>query len=229
VTAEQLILDLPHRPALGAEDFLVSDCNLGAVRLIDAWPGWQNNIQLLIGPAASGKTHLVRVWQVRSDALAVTPAGTDIAALDFLPEATALVVEDIDRFGYDEKWLFHLLNLARERSLFLLMTSRDVPNRLEIGLPDLESRLNALPAIRIGAPDDTLLKTVMLKHFSDRQLSVEPKVLDFLALHIDRSLAAAALAVAAVDRAALASGNRITRQLVSRALAKDSGEDDESA
>ena len=60
MTAEQLILDLPHRPALGAEDFLVSDCNLAAVRLIDAWPAWRDNVQLLIGPAASGKTHLAR-------------------------------------------------------------------------------------------------------------------------------------------------------------------------
>ena len=224
MTAEQLILDLPHRPALGAGDFLVSDCNVGAVRLIDAWPDWQDNVQLLIGPAASGKTHLVRVWQARSGALAVDPAGADIAALDTLPETSALVAEDVDRGGYDERRLFHLLNLARERNLFLLITSREAPSRLDIALPDLKSRLNALPAIRIGAPDDTLLKTVMLKHFADRQLSVEPKVLDFIALHIDRSLAAAATAVAALDRAAFAAGSRITRQLVSKALLNEAEE-----
>jgi chromosomal replication initiation ATPase DnaA len=75
-----------------------------------------------------------------------------------------------------------------------------------------------LPAVRIGAPDDALLKTVMLKHFSDRQLAIDPKVLDFLALRIERSLAAAAVVVAAIDRAALGSGRKISRQLVAEVL-----------
>ena len=69
-----LVFDLPHRAALGAEDFLVSGCNLAAVRLIDAWPGWQDNVQLLVGPAASGKTHLVRVWQALSGAPSLGPS-----------------------------------------------------------------------------------------------------------------------------------------------------------
>jgi chromosomal replication initiation ATPase DnaA len=218
VTAEQLTLDLPHRPALGAEDFLVSDCNLGAVRLIDSWPNWQENAKLLIGPAASGKTHLARVWQALSGAELLSPDGLDMGALDAMGAGTALIVEDVDRAGYDEKALFHLLNVAREKRVFVLLTARDAPNRFDCSLPDLRSRLNALPAIRIGAPDDALLKTVMLKHFADRQLAIDPKSLDFLALHIDRSLAAAALAVAAVDRAALATGRKISRQLVAEAL-----------
>lgn len=218
MTAEQLILDLPHRPALGAEDFLVSDCNLGAVRLIDSWPDWQENAKLLIGPAASGKTHLARVWQALSGAELLSPDGLDMRALDAMGAGTALIVEDVDRAGYDEKALFHLLNVAREKRVFVLLTARDAPNRFDCSLPDLRSRLNALPAVRIGAPDDALLKTVMLKHFADRQLAIDPKSLDFLALHIDRSLAAAALAVAAVDRAALGSGRKISRQLVAEAL-----------
>lgn len=218
MTAEQLTLDLPHRPAFGAEDFLVSDCNLGAVRLINSWPDWQENAKLLIGPAASGKTHLARVWQALSGAELLSPEGLDMASLETRGEGTALIVEDVDRAGYDEKALFHLLNVAREKRLYVLLTARDAPNRFDCSLPDLRSRLNALPAIRIGAPDDALLKTVMLKHFADRQLAIDPKSLDFLALHIDRSLAAAALAVAAVDRAALASGRKISRQLVAEAL-----------
>jgi len=227
VSEEQLILDLPHRTALGAEDFLVSDCNLGAVRLIDSWPNWAERTQLLIGPAASGKTHLVRVWQALSGAEVVFPETLDIAFLDAIGEGAALGVEDVDRLGYDERALFHLLNAAKEKQLFVLLTARDAPS--EFALPDLRSRLNALPAIRIGAPDDALLKTVMLKQFADRQLSVDPKVLDFLALHVDRSLAAASLAVEAVDRAALASGRKITRQLAARALSVAGPEDEPGA
>jgi chromosomal replication initiation ATPase DnaA len=218
VTLAQLTFDLPHRAALGAEDFLVSDCNLAAVKLMDAWPDWPNQVQLLVGPPASGKTHLVRVWQGRSGAQDLAPADLDMAFIDSLPEGTPLVVEDADRAGYDEKALFHLLNLAREKRLFVLLTARSSPSRWGTELPDLLSRLNAVPVIEIGVPDEALLRTVMLKHFSDRQLDIDPTTLEFLALRIDRSLAAAAAAVEAVDRAALASGRKISRQLVIKAL-----------
>jgi chromosomal replication initiation ATPase DnaA len=219
VTLAQLTLDLPHRAALGAEDFLVSDCNLAAVRLIDAWPDWRDPVQLLIGPEASGKTHLVRVWQARSGAPSLDPARLDIASIDAMGEGTALAVEDADRAAYDEKALFHLFNLAREKRLFVLLTARAAPSRWPCALPDLASRLSAVPVTEIGAPDEALLRTVMLKHFADRQLDVDPKVLEYLALHVDRSLAAAAEAVEAVDRAALAKGRKISRQLVADALA----------
>ena len=114
---------------------------------------------------------------------------------------TGVVVEDIDRGLHDDKALFHLINLAREKGFFVLLTSREVPARVDWTLPDLLSRLNALLPVQIGAPDDPLLKAVMLKHFADRQLDVDPKVLDYLALHIERSLDAAARVVEAVDRA----------------------------
>jgi len=218
VTLAQLTLDLPHRAALGAEDFLVSDCNLAAVRLIDSWPGWQGRVQLLTGPAASGKTHLARVFQALSGARALDPASLDIKLIETASEGTALVVEDADRAPYDEQALFHLLNLAREKGLYVLITARSAPSRWNLALPDLISRLKAVPAAEIGAPDEALLKTVLLKQFADRQLNVDPKVLEFLALNIDRSLAAAAAAVEAVDRLALATGRKISRQLVIEAL-----------
>ena len=101
----------------------------------------------------------------------------------------------------------------------MLLTAQSAPSRWPISLPDLLSRLNAVPAVEIGPPDEALIRAVMLKHFADRQLDIEPKVLTYLALHVDRSLAAAAAAVAAVDRAALATGRKISRQLVIEALA----------
>ncbi len=97
MTLAQLTLDLPHRAALGAEDFLVSDCNLAAVRLIDAWPSWQGHVQLLIGPPASGKTHLARVFQALSGARALEPSTLDIHLIETMGEGTPLVVEDADR------------------------------------------------------------------------------------------------------------------------------------
>jgi len=219
VTLTQLTFDLPHRAALGAEDFLVSDCNRAAVKLIDAWPQWSDRVQLLIGPPASGKTHLARVWQALSGGKALGPDMLRMELIDRMEAGTPLVVEDADRAAFEEKALFHLLNLARENRLFVLLTARSAPNLWHLSLPDLLSRLNAVPAVEIGPPDDALIRTVMLKHFVDRQLDIDPNVLTYLSLHVDRSLAAAAAAVEAIDRAALASRRKITRQLVSEVLA----------
>ncbi|MGE3528418.1 MAG: DnaA/Hda family protein [Methyloceanibacter sp.] len=219
MTLDQLTLDLPHRTALGAEDFLVSACNRAAVKMIDCWPQWPDRVQLLIGPPASGKTHLARVWQALSEARALDAGTLRIDFIDGLGAGAALIVEDVDRAGYDEKALFHLLNLARENQLAVLLTARSAPSRWPVSLPDLLSRLNAVPVVEIGPPDEALITTVMLKHFTDRQLDIDPKVLTYLSLHVERSLAAAAAAVAAVDRAALATGRKITRQLVSEVLA----------
>ena len=219
MTLTQLTLDLPHRAALGAEDFLVSDCNIAAVKLVDSWPKWQESAGLLIGPPSSGKTHLARVWQARSGARFLDAKMLDTKFIDEVREGTPLVVEDADSSAYDERALFHLLNLAREKQLFVLLSARGAPSRWTISLPDLASRLKAVPIVEIRAPDDALLRMVMLKHFADRQLDVDPKVLEFLALHVDRSMQAAAAAVEAVDRLALGTGRKINRQLVVEALA----------
>jgi chromosomal replication initiation ATPase DnaA len=202
-----------------APRLLVSDCNRAAVKLIDAWPQWPDHVQLLIGPQASGKTHLARVWQALSEASALDAETLRMDFVDGMRAGTPLVVEDADRATYDEKALFHLFNLARENGLFVLVTARSAPSRWNVSLPDLLSRLNAVPAVEIGPPDEALIRTVMLKHFADRQLDIDPKVLTYLSLHVDRSLAAAAAAVAAVDRAALATGRKISRQLVAEVLA----------
>jgi chromosomal replication initiation ATPase DnaA len=225
MTLAQLTLDLPHRAALGAEDFLVSDCNLAAVRLIDAWPAWRDHVQLLTGPAASGKTHLARVWQALSGACSLNPDNLGIDFVEAMGPGTPLVVEDADRVAYDAKALFHLLNLAREKWLSVLLTARSSPSRWRVALPDLLSRLNAVPVVAIGPPDEALIRTVLLKHFADRQLDIDPKVLTYLALHVDRSLAAAEAAVAAVDRAALATGRKISRQLVIETLEESASTD----
>jgi chromosomal replication initiation ATPase DnaA len=225
VTLTQLTLDLPHRAALGAEDFLVSDCNIAAVKLIDAWPRWPAPVQLLIGPPASGKTHLVRVWQVRSGAQLLDAKRLDTSFIDEVGDAKPFVFENLDCGDYDERAIFHFLNLAREKLLFVLLTARSAPNRWDISLPDLSSRLSAVPIVEIGAPDEALLRMVMLKQFADRQLNIEPKVLEFLTLHVDRSLQAAAAAVAAVDRLALATGRKINRQLIVEALAGSAASD----
>jgi chromosomal replication initiation ATPase DnaA len=135
----------------------------------------------------------------------------------------ALLVEDLHTGIGSERALFHLLNLAREHSRTMLLTSRVAPGALPVELPDLRSRLRALPLIEIAPPDAALLRAVLVKHFADRQLVVEPHVVAHLALHMEQSMEAAAAIVAELDRAAMASHRRITRGLAGEILARQQG------
>lgn len=226
----QLVLELPHRHAQGAEDFLVSVSNAAAVDLVDSWPAWPLAASLVVGPAGSGKSHLANVWCLRSGAARLSAAVLDDAAVRAFETHPALVVEDIDRGISSEQILFHLLNLAREKRGALLMTSRTAPGEMAVSLPDLRSRLRATPPVLIAAPDEALLRSVLVKLFSDLQLAVEPHVVSYLALHVERSMAAAAQVVAACDRLSLAMQRKVTRAVAAAALGQiDPEGDDEGA
>jgi chromosomal replication initiation ATPase DnaA len=216
---QQLVLDLPHRQALGVEDFLVSSSNEAAVELIDRWPDWPHPACVVAGPEGSGKSHLANVWRLRSGGDVIAASDLTDSFVAALPERSAVVVEDIDRGIGDEQALFHLLNRARESKLSVLFTTREAPGDLTVAIPDLRSRLRALPVVALSAPDEPLLKSVLVKLFSDRQLSVEPAVIDYLSLRMERSMQAAAEVVATVDRLALAMHRKVTRPLAAEALA----------
>jgi chromosomal replication initiation ATPase DnaA len=216
---EQLTLPLGHRAALGADDFIVSESSRDAVAWIDRWPDWPAPGLVIVGPPASGKTHLAEVWRQRSGARAVAAGALGREAVVELAAMRAVVVEDADRSGGDERALLHLFNLLREGGGHLLLTSRSPPARWPLALPDLSSRLAVLPVAALAPPDDAVLESVIVKLFADRQLLVEPEVVRFLANRLDRSFAAVAEAVAALDRAALAHGRAVTVPLVRATLA----------
>ncbi len=217
----QLTLDLPHRPALGAEDFLVSGANAAAVALIDRWPDWPLASALVVGPRQSGKSHLGNVWRLKADAAeAIAATHLAVTAVATLHDRRALLIEDLDLGIGDEQALFHLLNLAREHRYHLLLTSARAPGDLDVALPDLRSRLRALPVVGIAMPDADLLRALLVKLFADRQLTVEPHVIAHLVLHMERSMEAAVRHVEAIDKRALATHRRVTRAMAAEVLAQ---------
>lgn len=225
----QLVLDIVPRPALGAEDFLVSRANEAAIRMIDRWPDWPHWALVIVGPPHSGKSHLAAVWTLRSNAATVPADALTADLVGVLRERGALVIEDLQKGISDEAILFHLLNVARENKLSILMTSQIAPGDLDVRVPDLRSRLRAIPVASIEAPDDELLKALLVKHFADRQLTVEPHVIEQLALRTDRSFAAVADVVAAIDERALAAKRPVTRVLAREVLAEQQQSDDREA
>lgn len=214
----QLTFDLPHLSATGAEDFMVSSANRAASDMIERWPDWPAPAVFLAGPAGAGKSHLASIWMSRSHA--VRCAAPDLAetSVGELIEAPAAVIEDLDRGIGNEKALFYLLNQARDGRLSVLLSARVEPGDLTVTLPDLRSRLRALPVIQIGPPDDALLHALLVKLFADRQLRVGPNVISYLSTHMERSAEAAVRTVAEIDRIALATHRKATPALAGKAL-----------
>jgi DnaA regulatory inactivator Hda len=217
VSRAQLPLELGHRPALSGDDFLVAPCNAEAHAWLERWPDWPAPALCLFGPRGCGKTHLAHAFAERNamaGVATVAAAELDEATLPALLDGRRLVVvEDIDALA-SEAALFHLYNMAREAGASLLLTALHAPARLPIRLPDLRSRLNAAPAVGIGAPDDATLAAVLVKLFADRQLKVSEEVVTYLLGRIERSFAAALGVVAAIDRASLAERRAVTVPLV---------------
>lgn len=224
IADDQLILDLAHLPALGAQDFLVSRSNEAAAAIVERWPQWPLSAVMVVAPPHAGKTHLGNVWRLKSDAISIEASALSEEDVAATIAGAALLVEDLHAGVADERALFHLLNLAREQKLSILLTSRIPPGELQIALPDLRSRLRALPLVTIAPPDEALLKAVLVKHFTDRQLIVEPHTVAYLALRMEQSMEAAATLVADIDRAAMVSHRRVTRALAAEVLAQRQGD-----
>lgn len=213
----QLVLNLGHFAAQTAEDFMVCAGNRLAFEHICAFPDWSAPMALVEGAAKAGKSHLARIWLVQSDGVAARPE--TVEALAAQGGNRPVLVEDIDRAGYDEKGLFHLLNQSMRDTRPVLMTARapiaDWPYRTN----DVKSRARLAAWFSLTAPDDILLSQMMVKLFADRQLSVDPKVISYLVARMERSSAEVVALVAIADRLALSRGRAVTRAIAAEALA----------
>jgi chromosomal replication initiation ATPase DnaA len=208
----QLALALDHAESYAREDFLSGACNEAALELIDCWPEWPANAIALVGPEGSGKTHLATIWAAAAGARVVSAHALSEAMLRPALATGALVIENATAAA-DERALFHLLNLAREESAFLLLTSRTAPAVWPMAIPDVVSRLRAMPVVTLAAPDDAILRAVIVKLAADRQLALDESVVSYLSTHIERSFAAARGAVIALDNEALRQGRPASRVL----------------
>jgi chromosomal replication initiation ATPase DnaA len=214
--AEQLSFDWALPVSLGPEDYFVSESNADAHAMIAGGLRWPEGKLALVGPEGSGKTHLARIWQ----GLAGAERREARELLPDLPRAgAAVVVEDLEALPREsEAALFHLHNHLLATGGRLLLTADRPPARWGIRLPDLASRMQATTVVRLNPPDDVLLEALLAKQFADRQLFPAPGVLAFVARRIERSHAAAAVAVASLDRASLSEGRRVSLTLARRVL-----------
>jgi chromosomal replication initiation ATPase DnaA len=202
VHPRQLAFSLPHAESLSRDNFLEGPVNAAG----------------LAGPEGSGKSHLAAIWAEASGARSTTANGLTAEAVPTALATGALVVEDAKAGEFDERALFHLMNMAREDGAYVLFTGREAPASLEIELADLRSRLRAVPFISLLPPDDQLFRGLIVKFCADRQLAVDESVVSYLATRLERSSAAARRAVDLLDSEALRLGRPVTRALAAELL-----------
>ena len=208
----QLALALPHAESFAREDFLAGASNQAALGLIERWPDWPDRALALVGPEGAGKSHLAAIWADIAGARRVSARAIGETNLPAALATGALVIEDAPA-RLDERALFHLLNLVRQQEAYMLITTRAAPANWSVALPDLDSRLRAVPAVELRPPDDALLRAVLVKLFADRQLAVDESLIGYLATRIERSFAGARAAVEDLDREALRQKRPVTRAL----------------
>lgn len=220
---EQLPLSLSHPTDFYSDDLVVTKSNKSAYELIERWPDWPMPVAVLVGPDGSGKTHFASVWADISKAQEIEPDQLD-QAITFIEKGIPVLVEDMDGVNLNEVVFFHLINSVKERRVInpkttLLITARKGPSNWNVKLDDLASRLRSVTLATLEQPDDELLNAVAFKLFSDRQITVDPSVVEFLVSRSERSLFALGKTVDQIDRLALQRKSKITKALVSEALA----------
>lgn len=198
----QIPLSFPVTESYRADDFMPAECNQEALKWIERFPDWPYPAVIIYGEKGCGKTHLLSLWQER--------AGLNHIAID-----------DVDQFFGNpeaEEELFHQFNLAKENLTYILLSMLIKVNEQPIKLPDLASRLRAAPQIEIRAPGDDVLQGILVKMFHDRQLRVEPGVVNYIVPRIERSFAAARDLIARIDENSLAEKRSVTVPLVREIL-----------
>lgn len=213
--ALQLSLDLPPAPEGPATDFCVTPATAAAHAAITGQGDWPRGRLALVGPAASGKSHLARLWSARTGAEIIPATALDDRLGPALPPpGAAIAVDDADTLPpAAEETLFHLWNHLDRTGGRLLLTARSAPSRWTIALPDLASRVQSMAIVRIDDPDDRLLSVLLARHLAERHIVPAAGVIPYLVARMERSHAAARLLAARLDTAALAQGRGITRDL----------------
>lgn len=209
----QIAISFDHPADYSRHSFIVSRSNEEALKWVESWPNWNSHCVIIYGPESCGKTHLAKIWQDISAAEFCHPAGARSAIL----RGQNLIIENIES-NLDEEWLFHLYNQAKNDGKFILLTANAHPAKLPIKLPDLRSRLLSCPSIAINQPDDDLLRPVLQKLFTDRQIRAGDDVMKYILLRMERSFKSAENLVQKIDNLALQEKRNITIPLVKQAM-----------
>ena len=215
--SKQLYFDMPDKTALGIEDYIITESNSFAFDLISRMIRGEINQGVISGPSFSGKTHLSKILIKNIGSNESLYIDRDYKKIiEKVGSSNLIVIENIDKVLEDksEEDLFDIINFTKENDKKLLMTSCKSISNIEFKLEDLKSRLNAILEAKIMQPDDELMKLVLIKIFNDKQLLINPNVINFLKSRLERSYKSINDFIEKIDKFSLEKGKKITIALI---------------
>ena len=182
----QLLLELDYKTNFNEHDFYLSKSNSNAFNLINRWPDWEKKILNISGEKFSGKSHLANIFKLKSKAFLVRGNKIDNSIFKSLKLYESIIIDDFEECN-EEEILYSIFNLIDQDNKYLLINSLKPIYKIKYKLPDLASRSKNCLYAEIENPDDELLFAIILKNFSDRQINIEKKIINFIISRLDRS------------------------------------------
>ena len=208
----QLLLNFNVKQNFSYDDFYVSKSNFFAFKLIEKWPRWEKNILNIYGEKFSGKTHLSNIFQHKNNAKKIIAKNLNSDVLKELKLYENIILEDFEN-NSEEKILYSLFNLVDQDNKFLIINSILPINEIKFQLEDLKSRSKNCLFAKINGPDDELMFALILKNFSDRQITIEKKLIDYVIKRIDRSYSKISQFIYKIDELSLKKKNLLILKL----------------
>ena len=215
---DQLIFKFPFSKKYFKQDFFVSNNNFSAFKLIESWPEWPGKWLNIFGDSGSGKTHLAKILEKKIDKVRIIDA-MDIndEVIKSLNDINCLIIDNFKN-NIEEKLFYSLLNQSKQLNNYLLVNSKNSVRGANFKLIDLQSRINSFLFIGIDLPNDDLLKVIISKTLSDKQISVNPKISDFIINNVERSYEKMFKFLKELDELSLSTGKSININLIKKVL-----------
>ena len=214
----QLIFKFPFSKRYYEQDFFVSNNNFSAFSLIESWPIWPGKWLNIYGDTGSGKTHLAKILEKKIDKIKLIDAKdiNDKIVQDLI-NIDCLIIDSFNN-NINEKLLYSILNQSKQLENYVLINSIPSIKNIRFNLEDLQSRINSFVYIGIELPTDDLLKVIISKTLSDKQISINPKISDFIINNVERSYEKMFKFLKDVDEMSLSTGKSININLIKKVL-----------
>jgi len=214
----QLIFKFPFSKKYYEQDFFVSSNNFSAYKLIESWPSWPGKWLNIFGASGSGKTHLSKILEKKiNNTKLINAKSINNKIIKELENLDCLIIDQFEN-NIDEKLFYSILNQSKQLENYILINSTLSIKNFNIDLNDLKSRMNSFIYIGIELPTDDLLKVIISKTLSERQISVNPKISDFIINNVERSYEKMFKFLKEVDELSLSTGKSININLIKKVL-----------
>ena len=220
IVMSQLTLKFPFSKKYYEQDFFVSSNNFSAFKLIDSWPNWPGKWLNIFGENGSGKTHLSKILEKKINKVKLIKAkNIDNQVINNLSNFDCLIIDDYNN-NIEENLFYSILNHSKQINNYILINSTNSIKRKDLDLEDLRSRINSFIFIGIELPTDDLLKVVITKTLSDKQIYIAPKLIDFIIKNVERSYEKMFRFIKDLDEISLSAGKSININLIKKVLKK---------